>query len=276
MQSGTGAVVVALYGEAPDGLWERLRAFGQAGLQVVIVNNNPAGRSGPRLDAQLSWLENGNRGGLAGGLNRGVSQAIALGSQQITLLDQDSDLSVEALLSLQQAAGAKPDRVVGPSIWDLERARWHTHQSQPRLLISSGTTFQAATWLRVGPYHEWMEIDFIDHEWCSRARREGIQLEVLEGVRLNQQFGQRHPNPLAHQLGLQLYSPYRRAIALRNLRWLVRQGYVPLDIRLKEAVKMLIKPWCWLTLEPQRRRTARSLGIGLTAPLGRPFPPQQP
>ena len=272
MQSGTGAVVVALYGEAPEGLEQRLAAFCQAGLRVVAVNNN-ALRTLPRnADDHLTWLENGNEGGLAGGLNHGVHTALALGCERITLLDQDSNLSADGVLTLQQAVTSQPDRVVGPAIWDLERARWHTRQSRPRLLITSGTTFHTSTWQRVGPYHDWMEIDFIDHEWCSRARQKGVQLEVLEDVRLDQQFGQRHPNALAHRLGLQLYSPYRRAVALRNLRWLVRQGYVPRDIRLKEAVKMLLKPWCWLALEPHRRRTARSVQAGLTAPLGQPFP----
>ena len=78
--------------------------------------------------------------------------------------------------------------------------------------------------------------------------------EALGGVSRNAVIGK------AHRLGLQLYSPYRRAVALRNLRWLLRQGYVPRDIRLKEAVKMLLKPWCWLALEPDRRRGRGAAG----------------
>ena len=272
MQNGCGAVVVALYGTAPHELKRRLSAFGRAGLKVVAVNNNATAACPLDVEGHLSWLENGNIGGLAGGLNRGVTQALALGCGYVTLLDQDSELSAAGVLTLQEAVATQPDRIVGPSVWDQERDQWHTRQRRPRLLITSGTTFQAAAWQQVGGYHEWMEIDFIDHEWCSRARRDGFELEVLADVRLNQQFGQRHPSPIAHSLGLQLYSPYRRAVALRNLRWLLRQAYVPLDIRLKEAMKMLLKPWCWLALEPQRRRTARSLLAGLRAPLEQPFP----
>lgn len=272
MQSGTGVVVVALYGEAPHGLWERLAAFVQAGLQVVVVNNNNALPPNHQTLPPVTWLNNGNRGGLAGGLNRGVSEALALNGEYITLLDQDSELDAKAVIALQQEVGRQPDQIVGPAIWDQERAHWHTRHRRPRLLITSGTTFHAAIWQLVGPYQEWMEIDYIDHEWCSRARRKGLQLRVLPHATLKQHFGERHSNPLAHLLGLQQYSPYRRAIALRNLRWLLHQNYVPLDIRLKEGIKMLFKPWCWLILEPHRRRNARCLWIGLTAPLGQPFP----
>lgn len=272
MQSWPGAVVVALYGPRPMGLQDRLAAYGRAGLLVVAVNNNGPASEAALTGTALLHLDNHNRGGLAGGLNQGVAQALRLGCSAVTLLDQDSDLSANGVLALQQAVLASEQRVVGPAIWDVERQRWHARAGHPRMLITSGTTFSAAVWQRTGPYRDWMEIDFIDHEWCSRARQCGVALEVVESVRLDQQFGQRHPNPLAHRLGLQLYSPYRRAVALRNLRWLARQSHVPLDIRLKESVKMLLKPWCWLALEPGRRRTARSLRAGLMAPLGKPFP----
>ena len=117
-----------------------------------------------------------------------------------------------------------------------------------------------------------MEIDYIDHEWCSRARRVGIHLSVIEESVLFQTFGIRHPNPIAHHLGLQLYSPYRRSIALRNLRWILFQRFVPLDIRIKELIKMLLKPLIWLSVEPERRNCLALLWLGLTAPLYKPFP----
>ena len=64
-----------------------------------------------------------------------------------------------------------------------------------------------------------------------------------------------------------------RIAALRNLRWLLRQAYVPWDIRLKELIKMLIKPWLWLVLEPgSRRAVLLALWVGLSSPLEQPFP----
>ena len=274
MQNKRCAVVIALYGHMPRGLGDRLQDFHSAGLLVVVVNNNT--EVNPTCtSSDLFWLENGNNGGLAGGLNRGVAHALQCGCELITLLDQDSELSAITVSALQLRVEQQPNLIVGPAIWDVERQRWHTPpQGQPRLLITSGTTFNAGTWRLVGPYHDWMEIDYIDHEWCCRASRLGLRLQVLEAreLPLKQHFGQRHPNPLAHRLGIQLYSPYRRAVALRNLRWLVQQNHVPLDIRFKEVMKMMLKPWCWLALEPAPAITLRYLWAGLQAPLGKPFP----
>jgi rhamnosyltransferase len=275
MQSCTGAVVVALYGATPEGLWSRLLAYSTAGLLVVAVNNNAPGFAKPRFRewrTPLVWLENQNQGGLARALNRGVAEAARLDCAVITLLDQDSVLHADGVLQLQTKARTCEACVVGPAIWDLERQTWHTKTTRPRMLITSGTTFTETTWKLCGPYREWMEIDFIDHEWCSRARERGMELHVESQVTLKQHFGERHPNPVAHRLGLQLYSPYRRAIALRNLRWLIYQRHVPLDIRFKESLKMLLKPLLWLALEPRRSQTLRCLKVGLLAPLGKPFP----
>jgi hypothetical protein len=56
---------------------------------------------------------------------------------------------------------------------------------------------------------------------------------------------------------------------------MLRQSYVPLDVRIKELIKILLKPWFWLLLEPNRRRTSAYIWMGLRAPLLRPFPRQR-
>jgi hypothetical protein len=64
----------------------------------------------------------------------------------------------------------------------------------------------------------------------------------------------------------------RHYYALRNLRWLCRQGEVPADIKLKEGIRMVFKPWLWLLCEPRRRANARAIWAGLTDPLPGPHP----
>ena len=264
------ALVVPLFGELQAECLERLKSWVEHGFWVVVVNNNPFGSSLKGVEAS-SVVSNHNRLGLAGGFNAGVALAIADGADCITLLDQDSVVSTDSLVRLAEACG--PSLVVGPRIIDRDRNSEHSPaRIGVRMLISSGTTFQPSVWRDAGPFKGWMEIDYIDHEWCSRARRTGFYLAVIEQATLFQTFGSRHPSYLAHLLGLQLYTPYRRAIALRNLRWLLFQRFVPLDIRLKELIKMLLKPWFWLLLEPNRCRCLAVLWLGLTAPLYKPFP----
>jgi hypothetical protein len=51
------------------------------------------------------------------------------------------------------------------------------------------------------------------------------------------------------------------------LRWLCLQAYVPLDLKVKEVLKMLVKPWLWLLFEPKRRENFKAIWSALVAPL---------
>ena len=267
------ALIVPLYGDLEAECLERLSSWFQQGYWVVAVNNNPVGSSVEGVVAN-TFVHHHNRQGLAGGFNAGVDIAIENGANCITLLDQDSDISTSSLKNLAEACG--PGIVVGPRIIDKNRVTDHMKtQGNVRMLISSGTTFVPGMWSKIGGFRSWMEIDYIDHEWCSRARKLGVKLLSIDNAILIQTFGSHHPNYLAHILGMQLYSPYRRAIALRNLRWLLFQSFVPLDIRLKELIKMIFKPFVWLILEPNRLHCLTVIWLGLTSPLYKPFPRRQ-
>jgi rhamnosyltransferase len=270
-------VVVPLYGLAGLGAAEALAPLLEAGLGLMLVDNNQADAAlvAPR-HPRCRLVRNANQGGIAGGFNRGVEAALAAGARIVTLLDQDSRITPDGLQGLRELLELHPGErlAAGPRIWDQRRQRWHQLASaswlghpRTRLLISSGTTFTASQWPLLGPLDEELFIDFVDHAWCFRAQAAGFVLLQHPGVQLAQQFGDPHPNGICRWLGMELYSPQRHYYSLRNLRWLLRQGWVPLDLRIKELIKMLVKPWLWLLFEPERRANARAILVGLTAPL---------
>jgi rhamnosyltransferase len=279
------AVVIPLYGDTPLDLPERVISYAKTGLLVVLVQNNPdASSTLPSVleallsdDPGVTIVLNRNRGGVAGGFNRGIETAISAGIEWITLLDQDSRLSakdVEQLIEPWQSI-SRGRLLVGPMIWDGRRGKHHGRRHihpqegyvQTRLLISSGTTFKVSDWPLLGPMDEWLMVDFVDHLWGFRAQERGFLLLHHPQVILHQEFGQRHPHPLCHLLGMELYSPMRHFYSLRNLRWLMRVHYVPLDLKIKEVLKMMVKPWLWLLCEPRKAENLRAIIQGLRAPL---------
>ena len=280
------AVVIPLYGGLPSDLEGWVQALQQAGLQVVLVQNHPS--DGPELPAglqqpqeRLRIIPNHNVGGVAGGFNSGVDAAIAGGADWITLLDQDSRLAPADLQRLREPWQQLDELalLVGPLIWDGRRKQLHAMASSTslqgylltRLLISSGTTFRAVDWPRLGLMYEWLVVDFVDHSWCFRAQaRQGFRLLQHPQVHLVQRFGRAHPSRLCRWLGMELYTPSRHYYQLRNLRWLLRQSEVPLDLRCKELLKMLLKPWLWLLCEPRRRENYAAIMAALHAPLPAP------
>ena len=275
--------MIPLYGEVPEDFQHWVQTLQEVGLRVVLVENNPS--HGPQLPVALSEPQvsltiilNHNVGGVAGGFNRGVDAAIAGGAGWITLLDQDSRLPPLDLLRLREPWQRCDSQalLVGPLIWDGRRDQLHDMASaaslhgylHTRLLISSGTTFRAVDWPRLGPMCEWLVVDFVDHSWCFRAQaRQGFLLLQHPEVQLVQRFGRSHPNHLCRWLGMELYSPTRHYYQLRNLRWLLQQSEVPFDLRCKELIKMLLKPWLWVLCEPRRRENLDAILAALCAPL---------
>lgn len=279
-------LVITLFGKASTAapLFNRLDLLLKSGFGVVLVDNNPDSAVSTfhpyhnLSQHRYRWVSNGNVGGIAGGFNRGVATAIEAGASVITLLDQDSIIDEHSLRWLRELLVGHHDvcLLVGPRIWDQRRACWHQHVKRrwhgypcTRLLISSGTTFAVTHWHLLGQFDEALFIDFVDHAWCFRAQAAGFVLLQHPWARLEQQFGRRHPNCLCRWLGLELYTPQRHYTSLRNLRWLVRQWWVPWDLRCKEIAKMLLKPLLWFLFEPQRRANVDAVVAALRAPLPR-------
>ena len=64
---------------------------------------------------------------------------------------------------------------------------------------------------------------------------------------------------------MELYSPTRHYYSLRNLRLLLRCSDVPRDLKVKEVLKMTIKPWLWLLFEPNRVDNIKAIYNALRA-----------
>lgn len=275
-------VVIPLYGHPTYSSVETQMSLLEAGLSLILVDNNHADDAfvAP-VHSGCSLIQNFNKGGIAGGFNCGVLAALEAGARIITLLDQDSCITPAGLQGLRELLESHPEEslVVGPRIRNQRRqqfapghadqlvpASWLDHQ-RTRFLISSGTTFAATQWPLLGSLDEELFIDFVDHAWCFRAQAAGFVLLTHLGVQLVQQFGDPHPNRICRWLGMELYSPQRHYYQLRNLRWLLHQKWVPLDLRCKELVKMLIKPWLWLVFEPKRQANYKAILNGMTVSL---------
>lgn len=254
------AVIIPLFGKrdsTAEAYWHRLR---KADVWLELVDNNP--QPDVRLRAiASSYSHHANLGGIAGALNAGVARLRAeTDVAVVTFLDQDSRISPAGLhrLASRVEENGSPPRVVGPQIWDGQRQRPHPplllscRGERFPLLISSGTTFRLDDWDALGSLPEHLVVDYVDTLWCCRVLARGFALEQCSQAVLVQCFGQPHPNRLCRWLGMQLYSPQRHYYALRNLRWLWRSAEVPRSLKWREGLRMLVKPWLWLLLEPHR------------------------
>jgi rhamnosyltransferase len=210
------------------------------------------------LDARIDYLANGANLGIAVALNQGVARLKTAGCTCALLFDQDSEPSEQLLAELPRTLmveRARNERValVGPAYEDvrlggvapfvrfgyLKLKRISPTGPQPievDFLITSGSCLNLAVWSDIGPMDETLFIDFVDLEWCVRARSKGYSVLGAPALRLSHElggepvrfFGRNYPG----------HSPLRHYYLFRNAVALIRRGYMPRSWKSTELVKM--------------------------------------
>lgn len=241
---------------------------GQVDAMVIVDNGSDAdkreflralARSG---DERMELVELPHNHGVGGGLNAGVEAARRLGCDHVVLLDHDSIPAagmVGALLAAyRDAGGAARVAAVGPRIRDSRdhhefpfiRLGW-THNPRIRcagrdgtvdcdFLITSGTLTSLEALERVGPFDDGLFIDFVDLEWCCRARARGLRLLGVCGAWLDHELGEA-PRTVMGRLRILVHSPERIYYATRNRMLLYRRSQVPLKWKLKDIPRGVLK-----------------------------------
>ncbi|MGA2399156.1 MAG: glycosyltransferase family 2 protein [Steroidobacteraceae bacterium] len=162
------------------------RILGQVGA-LVIVDNGSGDEARAMLariaaDPRVSLVLNPANLGVARGLNLGVEQARTSGFAWVLLLDQDSELQDGMLRAIIEVRAAYPEpsrvAVIGASYGEETRparkpwAAWEEVES----VITSGSLIPLALHAAIGPFREELFIDYVDIDYCYRARSKGYRV----------------------------------------------------------------------------------------------------
>jgi rhamnosyltransferase len=123
--------------------------------------------------------------GVARALNIGIERAVALGFRCVLLLDQDSCIDDDMVQTLITVRAAYPERnrlaVIGSGFRTTDKTTaqstdesggWEEAES----VITSGSLITLETHAAIGAFREDFFIDYVDAEYCFRARAKGYQV----------------------------------------------------------------------------------------------------
>ena len=258
------AVVVTYY---PD--YKALNSLIEAVVsqvdRVVIVDNATADL---RIDhfptfQSVEWLVNRSNLGVAAAYNQGISVAQRNDASHIVLFDQDSCPStnmIEVLLQTWRQAKNEGLKVaaLGPNYRDtkgvyqapfvkmkgigLTRVACNSGESvEVDHLISSGCLIDLEALHDIGTFEEQLFIDYVDTEWCLRARKKNYLLLGVGDADMQHSLGDKYLRFLHKRIPA--HSPLRHYYLLRNGAWLTSQTWVGWRWRIidfKRLVKIFI------------------------------------
>lgn len=239
------AVVVTFHPD--EGMAGRLCALVRECARVIVVDNGSDPAIAERLAGdRIEVIALGRNRGLAAGLNTGLRRAVELGHEWAVTFDQDSTPQpgmVAALWRTRQGFPA-PERVavVGPCLreerigsedhrWVTphERCRWWFRRVPCRerdlagvaFVITSGALMDLRAFGKIGPMDDGLFIDYIDHDYCLRARRLGFEILVSAEAVLTHNLGAKREFTVAGRKVRPTFHSARRLRYMFRNRWIV-------------------------------------------------------
>lgn len=201
--------------------------------RVYLVNNEYTSATEVVL-SELSKIPNvkfinfDQNQGVAAGFNSGMTRAFEEGYQYCLLFDQDSVPAPEMVTRLLSAYEAQDDvGIVGPKLKDQKAGRFFDAEEgvKPRdLLISSGSLISSQLVSEIGYLDESFFIDYVDHDYCLRAKALGKVNYIVNDAVLVHQFGEpEERNFFGRRVTVSNYAPIRHYYMARNRIFLVRK-----------------------------------------------------
>jgi rhamnosyltransferase len=212
----------------------------QVGAAVIVDNGS--------TDAELIMLRkiaadsavtlelNFENLGVARALNIGIQRAVTLGYSAVLLLDQDSQVDCDMVKTLLAIHESFPTRerlaIIGsgfrdvhkpspdPCIGDAFTEQWQDAEC----VITSGTLLPLAAFSVIGPFRDEFFIDFVDLDYCNRARAHGYRVIKSRRLLMSHSIGA----PTLHRMlwtrkWTTNYSADRRYYSVRNRTVILRE-----------------------------------------------------
>jgi rhamnosyltransferase len=229
--------------------------------RIVWVDNGSGVDLQPWLDQWPAdrvhpvWLAQNH--GIGYGQNSGIEWALEHGATHVLLMDHDSLPGEDMVGTLMEALQARPDAAaVGPHYADPRRQahrtpffrvegwsmRWLECHDRSQVwevdhVIASGCLMPAAALRQVGLLQEDYFIDWVDVEWCLRARDRGFKIYGVCGADLEHRLG----DQVAWVLGREvpLHAPWRHYYQSRNVVLMLRSTRVDFPNKVHHAVQQL-------------------------------------
>lgn len=285
-QTSIVAVIVTYQPDIGE-LIQLLRVLKDQVSAIVVVDNGS--NASHDLEEILSreeaiFIQNGINLGVAEGQNRGIWWAKEYGADFVILFDQDSlpgNQMVQILASFARRKIQEGEKVgaVGPTNID---GRWDKPLPFVKIkygvyirifckadeefvvtdhIISSGALIPMATLAEVGAMRSELFIDYIDVEWCLRARASNFTVYGLRDAQMVHSLGNS-----VFKIGtmkLTMHSASRDYYLFRNAVWMLRQAWIPFSWKFAEGKRILLRFLLYSLFAKPRAAQIKLMTLGI-------------
>jgi rhamnosyltransferase len=281
--------VVVTYNPDISDFREQLLVIVAQGVSVVVVDNNSSNYSVLAATVEQADYKNvvliahPDNVGLAKAQNIGLQTAVEMGATHMVLFDQDSIpdsgffdklLADESYLIREGVSFS----AVGPSTYDPESMVAYpitkyfgpfirliqavgTRPIEATFIIASGCLIRAEILKSVGGMKDDLFIDYIDVEWCLRAKSQGLKCFVSPNAKMSHKVGDKRVQFIWRTISA--HSPLRRYYLLRNSMYISRLNYIPLSYKLREVALNAARVMVFYFISEDKPRYFKFMSLAL-------------
>lgn len=223
---------------------------------LLIIDNASTNLHINLIEEKFHFIQLPLNAGLATGYNNGIQFAKFLGATHVILFDQDSLPNADMIETLVGAVGYAYENIarvaaVGPNYEDikgsyrspfvrlsgisLKRVRCERECIEVDHLISSGCLIVLDAFNEIGGFTDRLFIDYVDTEWCWRARRKGYRLLGVCKAKMKHNLGEAYFDFLGKKVIV--HSPFRLYYQMRNQWWFILQPWIGWQWRLMDIIR---------------------------------------
>ena len=238
--------VIVLFNPTRENLIS-IERISQLSSSVFIIDNSEVITNLDQLIRyeNITYVWNKINLGLAKALNIGIKKCVENNNcTHIALFDQDSNpdpLMYQNMLSYLEKCDIDL-AAVGPIILDIKHP---TNLKSKKVeiidvLITSGTLFPKNIFKKVGLMDEHLFIDYIDYEWCLRAKSKNYKIARINDAFLYHNMGDTSINIFGSFKPIHS-SNVRSFYIIRNQLIFISRSYIPIKYRLIHFIKLFYR-----------------------------------
>lgn len=268
------AAIIITYNPRPVELEKLLSILIGFVPHIVVVDNSAYGTLTSFLlnyGSSVELLELGENKGVAYAQNQGIDWAIQKGAKDLIFFDQDSIPApnmVEILRNQLHAMQASGKRIacIGPYFIDSRSVTTENPNTTSAILlvdtlISSGSITSAEVIRAVGKMTDELFIDYVDLDWCLRARSLGYLSYQSQEAVMYHSLGD---DPIAFWGRYwPSRSPLRHYYMCRNAIWMYKNSSASFKWKFIDFLKLLRKIGFYSIFAKPRLDHMKMMGLGL-------------
>lgn len=273
------AIIIVLFNPSSVEL-ENVRHISSV-YKGVIVDNSSVSHFSDRVN-KMRYIGLGENTGIAEAQNIGVNNVLEDSEiEYVFYFDQDSifadDYPLKMVEEYEHIIGQDIKiAALGPTVIQKKTEKEYksvihkdkivnSHFILRREIIASGCCISRSVIESVGRNDSSLFIDFIDFEWCWRARYKGFVCGITPNVKIWHEVGMSHLSVWKYEVILS--APMRYYYQYRNYLWLCRRKYVPFQWKFAMGVKLFMRLLYLPMVMPEGRNSRGYMLKGIKAGL---------